>query len=117
MWQRMWARLFGERGGPAPRPAQDAEREAATAVDPLDGQLDLHTFQASETADLVREYVRACREKGVLSLRIVHGKGKGVQRRIVHSVLDDMPDAVLRYRLAEPQRGGWGATLVELCPR
>ena len=85
-------------------------------VDPLDGQLDLHTFQPSETADLVREYVHACREKNVLLLRIVHGKGKGMQRRIVHAVLADMPDAVLRYRLAEPARGGWGATSVELRP-
>src|SRR5688572_29077926 len=99
MWPRVWHWLFGERsGGDAPPPAQDDEKGAA-AVDPLDGSLDLHAFQARETADLVREYVRACREKGVLSLRIVHGKGQGVQRRIVHSVLADMPDAVLRYRL------------------
>lgn len=87
------------------------------AIDPLDGELDLHTFRPQESADLVREYVLACQAKGVLALRITHGKGKGVQRRIVHGVLDQMPEVVLRYQLAEPQRGGWGATLVELRPR
>jgi DNA-nicking Smr family endonuclease len=117
MWHRLWAWLFGERGTAAEKPAQDDDERATTAIDPLDGQLDLHTFHASETTDLVREYVLACHAKGVLALRIVHGKGKGVQRRIVHAVLADMPNVVLRYRLAEPQRGGWGATLVDLRPR
>jgi dsDNA-specific endonuclease/ATPase MutS2 len=71
----------------------------------------LRRFRA---ADLVHEYVIACHAKGVIALRIVHGKGKGTQRRIVHAALDALPELVLRYRLAEPQRGGWGATLVEL---
>jgi DNA-nicking Smr family endonuclease len=118
MWQRLWARLFGERGIRAESPASDeGDETTTTAVDPLDGELDLHTFNPRDSADLVREYVLACHQKGVLALRIVHGKGKGVQRRSVHAVLADMPDVVLRYRLAEPERGGWGATLVDLRPR
>ncbi len=88
--------------------------EEEVAHDPLDGELDLHTFRPSDVADLVEEYVTACREKGVLSLRLVHGKGKGTLRRTVHAVLDRMPEAVLSYKLSEPMRGGWGATLVEL---
>jgi DNA-nicking Smr family endonuclease len=84
------------------------------AIDPLDGELDLHTFRPNEVPDLVREYVRACRDKGVLALRIVHGKGRGTLRRTVHAVLASMPDDVQSYALAEPHRGGWGATLVDL---
>jgi dsDNA-specific endonuclease/ATPase MutS2 len=83
---------------------------------PLDGELDLHTFRPAEVRELVRDYVNECRAHGVLALRIVHGKGTGTLRRITHAVLDDMPEAVASYRLAERVRGGWGATLVDLKP-
>lgn len=80
---------------------------------PVDGILDLHTFRPDETADVVEEYLRVCARKGISHVRIIHGKGKGVQRRIVHSVLGRL-DFVLSFRGAEEGAGGWGATVVLL---
>ena len=75
----------------------------------LTDELDLHTFQPSECADLVDEYVRAAHEAGFTTVRIIHGKGTGTLRRIVHSVLDKHP-LVARYEVG----GNWGATTVVL---
>ncbi len=82
---------------------------------PIDGELDLHTFLPKEVKPLLRDYIEACREKGITDLRIVHGKGKGVLKNIVHSSLAKMPE-VESFSLAEPHAGGWGATLVRLKP-
>lgn len=82
-------------------------------VMPVDGVLDLHTFRPNETAGVVEEYLLVCREKGIDQVRIIHGKGKGVQRRIVHSLLERL-DYVLSYKTAEETGGGWGATIVDL---
>ena len=79
----------------------------------IDGELDLHTFHPSELAPLLRDYIDACRERGILSLRIIHGKGRGVLRERVHALLKKHP-LVRGFRLAPPEGGGWGATLVEL---
>ena len=65
---------------------------------------------------MVEEYVLTCRERDVLALRIVHGKGRGTLRRTVHAVLDRLHEHVAGYRLAPPERGGWGATLADLRP-
>jgi DNA-nicking Smr family endonuclease len=78
-------------------------------------ELDLHTFRASECADLVDEYVRAAHEQGLRHVRIIHGKGTGTLRRLVHGVLARHA-VVVRFQLAEGDGGGWGATLVELAP-
>jgi DNA-nicking Smr family endonuclease len=95
-------------------PALEGELEPVQVA--LDGVLDLHTFRKSEVKSLVRDYVNECRAHGVLMLRIIHGKGDGTLRRITHSVLSDMPEAVASFRLAERKRGGWGATVVDLKP-
>ena len=78
----------------------------------LTDSLDLHTFRASEVADVVDEYVRAAHEAGMTRVRLIHGKGTGTLRRVVHGVLDRHP-AVERYALDD---GNWGATLVAIKP-
>lgn len=82
---------------------------------PIDGILDLHTFQPKEVKDLVPEYLTACREQGIHEVRIIHGKGKGVLQRTVHSILQRLPE-VLSFHLAGEYAGSWGATIVKLHP-
>ncbi len=82
---------------------------------PIDGVLDLHTFHPREVRDLVPEYLEECRKRGILQVWIIHGKGTGTLRRIVHSLLDKNP-LVLRYKTADLGGGGWGSTEVELKP-
>ena len=82
-------------------------------VIPIDGTLDLHTFQPREVKPLLRDYVEACLEEGVYELRIIHGKGRGVLRDIVHSTLARIPQ-VASFELAGLAEGSWGATLVSL---
>ena len=87
-----------------------------TVVDlPVDGVLDLHTFHPSDVKDLVPEYLTACRAKGSLRVRIVHGKGTGELLRSVHALLERIFE-VESFELAEPEEGGWGATIVHLKP-
>ena len=74
---------------------------------PIDGVLDLHAFRAEEVKSLVPEYIGECRRRGILELRIIHGKGTGALRRTVHAALDRLP-WVASYGLAGPGSGGWG---------
>jgi DNA-nicking Smr family endonuclease len=82
---------------------------------PIDGTLDLHTFQPSEVAALVADYIAECRRRNILEIRIVHGKGTGALRRTVHAALQELPE-VLSFHLADESAGSWGATLVNLKP-
>jgi DNA-nicking Smr family endonuclease len=82
---------------------------------PIDGVLDLHTFQPREVKSLVPDYLAACREKGILQVRIIHGKGTGALRETVHSILRRLPE-VASFSLAGEFSGSWGATIVVLRP-
>lgn len=80
---------------------------------PIDGTLDLHQFQPSQTKEVVLDYIDCCLAKNILSVRIIHGKGIGVQREIVRSVLEKHK-AVVSFRHESGSGGGWGATVVDL---
>ena len=80
---------------------------------PIDGTLDLHTFQPRELKTLLPDYFQACRDRGIYDVRIVHGKGTGTLRRSVHALLNRM-GGVESYRLGGMGEGSWGATLVVL---
>jgi DNA-nicking Smr family endonuclease len=80
---------------------------------PIDGVLDLHSFQPREVKDLVLDYLAACQEKGILQVRLIHGKGIGNLRRTVHALLAKHP-AVIEYSLDHDMFSGSGATIVTL---
>lgn len=82
---------------------------------PITDELDLHTFRPGEVADVVTEYLREARARGLPRVRVIHGKGTGALRRTVHATLARHPD-VASFALADERGGAWGATLVELKP-
>lgn len=80
---------------------------------PITGELDLHAFAPAEIPSLVEEYLLECRRRRLATVRLVHGRGKGVQRAVVQRLLAGLP-FVLGFEDAPPASGGWGATLVSL---
>jgi dsDNA-specific endonuclease/ATPase MutS2 len=116
-------------GGPRV-PSRAAEERASETesegddVDPFDpfpepvrleitDVFDLHSIPPREVRAVVEEYLREARRKGFRSVRIVHGKGVGVQREIVRAVLA-RTDFVEHFADAPPESGGWGATVVRM---
>ncbi len=73
-------------------------------------EIDLHTFAPRDVPAVVRTYLNAARARGLTRIRIVHGKGKGVQRAVVHRILAETP-FVVAYMDAPHYAGGWGATV------
>jgi len=87
----------------------DSEADEELVEIPVNGTLDLHTFAPRDVKDLVPVYLDECLERGIMEVRIIHGKGKGVLRRIVHAALDRHP-AVIDYSYGR----SWGDTIVIL---
>jgi dsDNA-specific endonuclease/ATPase MutS2 len=82
---------------------------------PLEDVLDLHPFAPAEIRSVVEEYLLQCRTAGLTVVRLIHGKGKGVQRASIHALLARLP-FVHAFHEAPTEAGGWGATMVVLSP-
>jgi len=79
---------------------------------PIDGTLDLHTYLPREIKEVVMAYIEACLDEGIVQLRVIHGKGTGVQRATVRAILEKHPDVESLKTDTGP--GSWGATLANL---
>jgi DNA-nicking Smr family endonuclease len=82
---------------------------------PIEDAFDLHPFAPRDVPSVVDEYLREAQARGLAEVRLIHGRGIGVQRAIVHSLLARHP-LVAGYADAPEARGGRGATLVRLRP-
>ena len=80
---------------------------------PIEDAIDLHTFAPRDVASVVEEYLTEAAARGFREVRVIHGRGMGVQREIVRGVLGRHP-LVESFAEAPPERGGWGATVVRL---
>ena len=80
---------------------------------PIEDSLDLHAFAPREVSSLVEEYLEQAVARGFGEVRLIHGRGTGVQRTIVQKLLAGHA-LVLRYFDAPAERGGWGATIAVL---
>jgi dsDNA-specific endonuclease/ATPase MutS2 len=123
-WLRRWLATDRRRARDA-----DAAREAEGAgdeaeIDPFDpfpepveieirDVLDLHTVPPREVRRVVEAYLEEARRRGFRSVRIIHGKGRGVQRATVRAVLSRTP-FVQGWADAPPEAGGTGATVAHL---
>ena len=91
------------------------EPEPDPVVLPIEDALDLHTFAPRDVLSVVDEYLCAAAARGLREVRLIHGKGKGVQRAAIQSMLRRHPLAESFFDGPEG-RGGWGATIVRLRP-
>jgi DNA-nicking Smr family endonuclease len=82
----------------------------------ITGELDLHHFHPRDLRTLIPAYLEECHQRGILELRLIHGRGTGAVRDSVHALLRRSP-RVRAFRLAGSDRGAGGATLVDLVPR
>ena len=90
----------GHEPGPEPVPLE------------MDGVLDLHMFPPDQVKPLVKDWLAECVASGLTDVRIIHGKGIGVLRTIVYSILDKHPDVESYGHPSDT--GSWGATVVRL---
>ena len=91
------------------------EADEELVVVPIEESIDLHTFLPKEVLGVVDAYLEAAQERGFREVRLIHGRGKGVQRAQVQQRLARDP-RVERFADAPASRGGWGATVAWLRP-
>jgi dsDNA-specific endonuclease/ATPase MutS2 len=82
---------------------------------PITDTLDLHPFRPAEVKDVAREYLVEAHARGFRQVRLIHGRGIGVQRERIRSLLASL-DFVVDFHDADPGGGGWGSTVVLLAP-
>lgn len=82
---------------------------------PINGILDLHPFSPRDLKFLIPDYIEECRQRNILEVRFIHGKGVGNIQRSVHALLKRNP-AVVNFTLAGEEAGSWGATIAILQP-
>ncbi len=97
--------MCNENGSPDPEPEP--------FVVPIEASIDLHSFRPEEVLAVVDAYIEAALEKGYREVRLIHGRGKGVQRANVRRFLEN-DSRVERFEQSPAERGGWGATLAWL---
>ena len=87
--------------------------DAPPVAVPIEDSIDLHAFAPRDVPSVVESYLEAAREAGLREVRIIHGRGKGVQKERVRQVLG-RSSLVAGFEEATPERGGFGATVVRL---
>jgi DNA-nicking Smr family endonuclease len=80
---------------------------------PIEDSIDLHAFASADIPAVVEAHLEAARDAGFAEVRVIHGRGKGVQKERVRQTLA-RSEHVLQFEEATPDRGGWGATVVKL---
>ncbi|HEY3493034.1 MAG TPA: Smr/MutS family protein, partial [Polyangiaceae bacterium] len=101
-------------GNEVSHPPDEADGDADdVVVMPIEDSIDLHAFQPRDVLAVVADYLEEAVKRGFPEVRLIHGRGKGVQRANVQALLARHP-LVVSFRDAPAARGGWGATLVEL---
>ncbi len=94
--------------------SDDTEPESDSVVAlPIEDSIDLHGFQPRDIPNVVVDYLEEAAQRGFREVRLIHGRGKGVQRARVQQLLAQHP-LVESFSDAPASRGGWGATIVWL---
>jgi len=93
----------------------NADETGEPVAIPIGDTLDLHPFRPADVREVVRDYLEEARARGFRQVRLIHGRGIGVQRESVQSLLRKL-DFVEDFHDADPSGGGWGATVALLKP-
>lgn len=93
--------------------SDDRETDDEPVEIPITDTLDLHPFRPGEIRDVASEYLNAARDRGFRQVRLIHGRGIGMQRENIRKLLASL-DYVEAFHDADGSGGGWGATVVVL---